>query len=105
MIGRVEDEVQGIARHRRRGDGALAAGTAEAAFSDGKIKIGVLNDQSGLYADLGGQGSVLAARLAIEDMGGSLDGTAIEVVFADHQNKPDVGSNIARQWYDVERST
>lgn len=83
---------------------ALAAGTtAEAAFSDGKIKIGVLNDQSGLYADLGGQGSVLAARLAIEDMGGSLDGTPVEVVFADHQNKPDVGSNIARQWYDVEQ--
>ena len=84
---------------------ALTAGiTAEAAaFSDGKIKIGVLNDQSGLYADLGGQGSVLAARLAIEDMGGSLDGTPVEVVFADHQNKPDVGSNIARQWYDVEQ--
>lgn len=83
---------------------ALTAGTAaQAAFSDGKIKIGVLNDQSGLYADLGGQGSVLAARLAIEDMGGSLDGTPVEVVFADHQNKPDVGSNIARQWYDVEQ--
>jgi branched-chain amino acid transport system substrate-binding protein len=82
---------------------ALAAGSAEAAFSDGKIKIGVLNDQSGLYADLGGQGSVLAARLAAEDMGGSLDGTPIEIVFADHQNKPDVGSNIARQWYDVDQ--
>ncbi len=82
---------------------ALAAGSAaEAAFSDGKIKIGVLNDQSGLYADLGGQGSVLAARLAVEDMGGSLDGTPIEIVSADHQNKPDVGSNVARQWYDVE---
>ena len=63
----------------------------------------MLNDQSGLYADLGGQGSVLAARLAVEDMGGSLDGTPIEVVFADHQNKPDVGSNIARQWYDVDQ--
>jgi branched-chain amino acid transport system substrate-binding protein len=82
---------------------ALAAGSAEAAFSDGKIKIGVLNDQSGLYADLGGQGSVLAARLAAEDMSGSLDGTPIEIVFADHQNKPDVGSNIARQWYDVDQ--
>jgi branched-chain amino acid transport system substrate-binding protein len=82
---------------------ALAAGSAEAAFSDGKIKIGVLNDQSGLYADLGGQGSVLAARLAAEDMGDSLDGTPIEIVFADHQNKPDVGSNIARQWYDVDQ--
>jgi branched-chain amino acid transport system substrate-binding protein len=82
---------------------ALAAGSAEAAFSDGKIKIGVLNDQSGLYADLGGQGSVLAARLAAEDMSDSLDGTPIEIVFADHQNKPDIGSNIARQWYDVDQ--
>ncbi len=65
---------------------ALAGGVKAAEFTDGKIKIGVLNDQSGLYADLGGQGSVLAARLAVEDMGGSLDGPPIEVVFADHQN-------------------
>jgi branched-chain amino acid transport system substrate-binding protein len=83
---------------------AAAGGGAQAqgAFSDGKVRIGVLNDQSGLYADLGGQGSVLAARLAIEDFGG-LGGTPVEVVFADHQNKPDVGSNVARQWYDVEQ--
>jgi branched-chain amino acid transport system substrate-binding protein len=73
------------------------------AFSDDKIKIGVLNDQSSLYADVSGQGSVVAARLAVEDMGGSLDGTPIEIIFADHQNKPDVGSNIARQWYDVDQ--
>src|SRR5262249_23204544 len=79
------------------------AGAASAQMSDNVIKIGVLNDQSGLYADLSGQGSVLAAKLAVEDFGGKIDGTPIEVIFADHQNKPDVGSNIARQWYDVEK--
>ncbi|MDX6749425.1 ABC transporter substrate-binding protein [Geminicoccaceae bacterium 1502E] len=82
---------------------ALAAGSAHAAFSDGKIKIGVLNDQSSLYADLSGQGSVLAARMAVEDFGGSVNGTPVEIIFADHQNKADIGSNIARQWYDVEQ--
>ena len=82
---------------------ALLTGQASAEMTDGKIKIGVLNDQSSLYADLSGQGSVLAARMAIEDFGGSVDGTPIEAVFADHQNKPDVGSNIARQWYDVDQ--
>ena len=82
---------------------ALVTSQASAEMTDGKIKIGVLNDQSSLYADLSGQGSVLAARMAIEDFGGSVDGTPIEAVFADHQNKPDVGSNIARQWYDVDQ--
>jgi branched-chain amino acid transport system substrate-binding protein len=82
---------------------ALVAGPAAAEMTDGKVKIGVLNDQSGLYADLGGQGSADAARMAIEDFGGSLDGVPVEVVSADHQNKPDVGSNVARQWYDVEQ--
>jgi branched-chain amino acid transport system substrate-binding protein len=82
---------------------ATTTGTAQAEFTGGKIKIGVLNDQSGLYADIGGQGSVAAARMAIEDFGGSVKGTPVEVTFADHQNKPDVGSNIARQWYDVDQ--
>ena len=81
----------------------LLACPAWAEMSDSKIKIGVLNDQSSLYADLSGQGSVLAAKMAIEDFGGSVNGTSVEVVFADHQNKPDVGSNIARQWYDVDQ--
>jgi branched-chain amino acid transport system substrate-binding protein len=81
---------------------ALLAGAAQAEMTGGKIRIGVLNDQSGLYADLGGQGSAVAARMAIEDFGGSLDGTPVEVVSADHQNKADIGSNVARQWYDVE---
>jgi branched-chain amino acid transport system substrate-binding protein len=82
---------------------ALAlAQSARADFSDKVIKIGVLNDQSGLYADLAGQGSVTAARMAAEEMGGKIGDTPIEVVFADHQNKPDIGSNIARQWIDVD---
>lgn len=66
------------------------------------IKIGVLNDQSGVYADFGGKGSVAAAELAIEAFRDQLPGVTIELVSADHQNKPDVGSNIARQWYDTE---
>jgi branched-chain amino acid transport system substrate-binding protein len=80
------------------------AGTAQAQYSDGVIKIGVMNDQSGLYADLTGQGSVWAAKKAIEDFCRSTKcHDKIEVVFADHQNKPDIGSNIVRQWYDVDK--
>jgi branched-chain amino acid transport system substrate-binding protein len=75
-------------------------GTAEAQLSDGVLKIGVLNDQSGLYADLTGQGSVVAARMAVEDFGAAAKGIKVEIVFADHQNKPDVGSAIVRQWID-----
>jgi branched-chain amino acid transport system substrate-binding protein len=81
----------------------LTAGTASAQISDGVIKIGVLNDQSSLYADLAGQGSVVAARMAVEDFGASKKGMKVEVIFADHQNKADVGSSIARQWYDAEK--
>jgi len=75
---------------------------ARADFTGKVIKIGVLNDQSGLYADLAGQGSVTAAKMAVEEMGGKIGDATIEVVFADHQNKADVGSNIARQWIDVD---
>jgi branched-chain amino acid transport system substrate-binding protein len=81
----------------------LSAGAAYGQFSDGVIKIGVMNDMSGTYADLAGPGSVLAARLAIEDLGDVLKGIKVEVVGADHQNKPDVGSNIVRQWIDVDK--
>src|ERR1700743_1294161 len=66
------------------------------------VKIGVLNDQSGVYADFGGKWSVEAARMAIEDFGGEVLGKKIELVDADHQNKPDIGASIARRWYDVE---
>jgi branched-chain amino acid transport system substrate-binding protein len=83
---------------------ALGAGAAQAQISDGIVKIGVLNDMSGLYADLTGPGSVVAARLAIEDFQKtSKAGLKVEVIGADHQNKPDVGSNIARQWYDTDK--
>jgi branched-chain amino acid transport system substrate-binding protein len=82
----------------------IGAGAAQAQYSDGTIKIGVMNDQSGLYADLTGQGSVWAARKAIEDYcKANTCHDKIEVVFADHQNKPDVGSNVVRQWYDVDK--
>ena len=82
---------------------ALPLGVAQAQISDGIIKIGVLNDQSGLYADLAGQGSVVAARMAVEDFNAAAKGLKVEIVFADHQNKTDVGSQIARQWYDAEK--
>lgn len=79
---------------------AFAAGGAHAQISGNVVKIGILNDQSSLYADLGGQGSVLAAKMAIEDFKAKEKGLTVEVVAADHQNKADVGSQIARQWYD-----
>jgi branched-chain amino acid transport system substrate-binding protein len=83
---------------------ALAAGAAQAGEkSDGVVKIGVLSDMSSLYADLAGQGSVAAARMAVEDFGAEKKGLKVEIVSADHQNKPDVGSNIVRQWIDVDK--
>src|ERR1700709_1059675 len=66
------------------------------------VKIGILNDQSGVYADYGGKYSVEAAKMAIEDFGGSVLGKKIEMISADHQNKPDLASSIARRWYEVE---
>jgi branched-chain amino acid transport system substrate-binding protein len=66
------------------------------------VKIGILNDQSGVYADYGGKYSVEAAKMAIEDFGGSVLGQKIEIISADHQNKPDLGVSIARRWYDVD---
>ena len=81
----------------------VSAGAAYGQISDGVIKIGVMNDMSGTYADLAGPGSVIAARMAIEDLGDLVKGLKIEVVGADHQNKPDIGSNIVRQWIDVDK--
>src|SRR5438105_645638 len=83
--------------------GALACGTAQAQTADDVIKIGVLNDMSSLYADISGQGSVIAAQMAVEDFGAKQKGMKVEIVSADHQNKPDVGTNIARQWIDVDK--
>jgi branched-chain amino acid transport system substrate-binding protein len=83
---------------------ALAlAGAAQAQISDGMIKIGVLSDMSSLYTDIGGAGSVVAAKMAVEDSGIEKRGYKVEIISADHQNKPDVGSSIARQWYDVDK--
>lgn len=71
--------------------------------SDDVVKIGVLTDMSGLYADNVGAGAVLAARMAMEDFGGKVAGKSIEIIYADHQNKADIGSAIANRWYDVEK--
>jgi len=82
---------------------ALAAllGTAAQA-EDITVKLGVLNDMSSLYSDIGGQGSVVAAKMAIADFNPAAHGIKVELVNADHLNKPDVGTNIARQWFDVD---
>jgi branched-chain amino acid transport system substrate-binding protein len=80
---------------------AVTAATAAAESGQGPVKIGVLNDQSSLYADETGKGSVVAAQMAAEDAGAVL-GQPVQVIFADHQNKADIGSAIARQWYDNE---
>ncbi len=82
----------------------LALGqTAKAgAISGDKVKIGVMNDMSGLYSDIGGPGSVEAARMAIQDFGGKVLGKPVELVFVDHLNKPDVGASKAREWYDTD---
>src|ERR1700737_4603268 len=77
----------------------VLSATGSAEISGDVVKIGVLNDMSGLYADIGGAGSVEAARMAIADFGGSVNGKKIELISADHQNKPDVGSAIANQWF------
>src|SRR5262245_25977888 len=66
------------------------------------VKIGILNDQSGVYADYGGKYSLEAARMAVEDFGGEVLGQKVEIVTADHQNKPDLATAIARRWYDAE---
>ncbi|MGX5664395.1 ABC transporter substrate-binding protein [Rhizobium daejeonense] len=82
----------------------LASSTAALAdASDGKVKIGILNDQSGVYADFGGKSSVEAAKMAVEDFGGKVLGVPVEIVDADHQNKADIASNIARQWFDTDQ--
>ena len=97
-------------RHFLGGTSALVAallllGSAAQAqqITDNVVKIGVLTDLSSLYTDLAGQGSIVAAQMAVEDFGGKLNGMPIEIVSADHQNKADIGSNIARQWFDTDK--
>jgi branched-chain amino acid transport system substrate-binding protein len=81
---------------------ALGPRAAQAQVSGNVVKLGILNDMSSLYSDIAGPKSVAAARMAIADFGGTVLGKKIEIVFADHQNKPDVGSGIARRWIDEE---
>jgi branched-chain amino acid transport system substrate-binding protein len=82
---------------------AASGSAATAQISDDVVKIGVLTDMSSLYADATGKGSLAAVQMAVADYGGKVKGKPIEVVAADHQNKPDVGVNIARNWYDNEK--
>jgi len=79
------------------------AGTASAQTMDKVVKVGSLGDQSGLYSDIGGPGSMVAAQMAVEDSGLLAKGWKIDVISADHQNKPDVAVNIGKQWIDVEK--
>jgi branched-chain amino acid transport system substrate-binding protein len=83
--------------------GALFPNSAAAAQSPGgPVRIGILNDQSGPYADFGGKTSVDSARMAVEDVGGKVLGKSIEIVIGDHQNKPDVASALVRRWFDLD---
>ena len=82
---------------------ALVVAAGSALAQDKNVKIGVLTDNSGLYSDLGGAGSTLAAQMAIEDSGLAAKGWKIDLISADHQNKPDIATTIARQWIDVEK--
>src|ERR671921_1144217 len=80
----------------------VAVAMTGAAQAQTSVKLGVLNDRSGVYSDLTGEGSVIAARLAVEDFKPADKGIKVDIVAADHQNKPDIGASIARQWYDQE---
>jgi branched-chain amino acid transport system substrate-binding protein len=82
---------------------ALTLTASVALAQDKTVKIGALSDQSGLYADLGGPGSTLAAQMAVEDSGLAAKGWKIDIISGDHQNKPDIGTAIARQWFDVDK--
>jgi branched-chain amino acid transport system substrate-binding protein len=83
--------------------GVLVCSAADAQYTDGVVKIGVLTDMASLYADNGGPGSVVAARLAVEDFGAAVKGMKVEIVSADHQNKADIGSSIANSWIDIDK--
>jgi branched-chain amino acid transport system substrate-binding protein len=91
-------------RHLMAGAAATATSFSARSMAQAQqplsLKIGVMNDRSGVYADVSGEGSALAARMAVEDFGAAAKGLNVQVVSADHQNKPDVGASIARQWYD-----
>ena len=81
----------------------LASGPAFAQFTDGVVRIGVLTDMSSLYSDIGGPGSVAAAKLAVADFGAAAKGIKVEIISGDHQNKSDVGAGLAGSWFDVNK--
>ncbi|MDN3519533.1 ABC transporter substrate-binding protein [Aquisalimonas lutea] len=82
------------------GLGGMSGAAASTGFSDDVVRIGVLTDMSGIYTDLSGEAAVEAVRMAVEDFGGELNGTPIEVIYADHRNDPSVGASRAREWYE-----
>ena len=79
------------------------AAAQKTSISDGVVRIGIINDRSGPYADLTGEGSVIAARMAVQEMRGKVLSAPVEIVSADHQNKPDIGAVIARKWFDTDK--
>jgi branched-chain amino acid transport system substrate-binding protein len=83
----------------------LTVSTVQAQVADNSVKIGVLTDLSGPASDATGQGSVVAAQMAVEDFGGKVAGVPIELVSANHQLKPDIGSEIATRWYDASKKS
>src|SRR6266478_1067143 len=99
----MEDEMKNKILALLLGGAFALAATGGTFAQDKNIKIGVLTDNSGLYSDLGGAGSTLAAQMAIEDSGLAAKGWKVDLISADHQNKPDIGTSIARQWIDVEK--
>jgi branched-chain amino acid transport system substrate-binding protein len=82
---------------------ALASSSAYAQITDGVVKIGVLTDMSSLYSDLAGAGSVAATKLAVADFNPAAKGLKVEIIFGDHQNKPDIASSLANSWFDVDK--
>jgi branched-chain amino acid transport system substrate-binding protein len=82
---------------------SASAAAQNGQVSDGVVRIGLIEDMSGVYADITGNGAVTAAQMAVEDFGGKVLGLPIEIVFADHQNKPDIGAAVARKWFDTDK--
>jgi len=82
---------------------ALAAAPVQAQMSDSVIKIGMLSDRSGIYSDINGEGSAIAARMAAEEFGNAINGTPVEIIVGDHQNKADIAASFARRWIDTEQ--
>src|SRR4051794_35161432 len=97
------DAMRGFRLYLALAISCAAVGSARAEISDGVVRVGVLNDISGIFQDTNGMGSVEAARMAAEDFNGGGKGIRVEIVYADHQNKADVGSAIARKWLDVDK--